>query len=643
MENNQKDINTFSSDSLPINPNNEVEYAEKDIVTLEGLSHVRLRPGMYIGKLGDGSSSDDGIYVLIKEIIDNCIDEFRMGYGNTVEITVNDGYVTVRDYGRGIPLGKMVAAVSIMNTGAKYDTKAFKKSVGLNGVGTKAVNALSSRFVVRSFRDGQVKKAEFAEGKLIKEWDMEKTGERNGTMVEFSPDLNIFRNYHYQLEFVETMLRNYAYLNNGLSLFLNGKKFLSRNGLKDLLTENLSTEPLYDIVHIKGDDIEIAFTHTDQYGEEYYSFVNGQHTTQGGTHQSAYREVLAKAIKEFYNKNQDLSDIRNGLVAAIAINVEEPVFESQTKIKLGSKDMAKDGPTVAKFIGDFVKKEVDNFLHKNQEVVDALLKKIQMSERERKEISGVTTKLARERAKKISLHNRKLRDCRFHFNDPRGKDKLKNESMDQSSIFITEGDSASGSLTKCRNVDTQAVFSLRGKPLNSFGLTKKAIYENEEFNLLQAALNIEDGLDGLRYNKVIIATDADVDGMHIRLLMLTFFLQFFPDLVKKGHVFILQTPLFRVRKSGKKELSDRYCYSEEERLQAIADLQPNPEITRFKGLGEISPEEFKGFIGDQIRLDQVKLTKGDLISNLLEFYMGKNTQYRQDFIIDNLVVEEDML
>lgn len=632
-----------SLDSKGSSVNDGVEYKEENIVTLEGLSHVRLRPGMYIGKLGDGSSADDGIYVLIKEIIDNCIDEFRMGYGNTVDITVNDGYVIVRDYGRGIPLGKMVAAVSIMNTGAKYDTKAFKKSVGLNGVGTKAVNALSSRFVVRSFRDGQVKKAEFSEGKLLKEWDLEPTKESNGTMVEFTPDPTIFLNYRYQMEFIESMLRNYAYLNNGLSLILNGKKFYSRNGLKDLLSENLSTEPLYDIVHIKGEDIEIAFTHTDQYGEEYYSFVNGQHTTQGGTHQSAYRESLAKTIKEFYNKNQELSDIRNGLVAAIAINVEEPVFESQTKIKLGSKDMTKNGPTVAKFIGDFVKKEVDNFLHKNQEVVDVLLKKIQMSERERKEISGVTTKLARERAKKVSLHNRKLRDCRFHFNDSRGKDEQKNVLMEQSSIFITEGDSASGSLTKCRDVDTQAVFSLRGKPLNSFGLTKKTIYENEEFNLLQAALNIEDGLDGLRYNKVIIATDADVDGMHIRLLMLTFFLQFFPDLVKKGHVYILQTPLFRVRKSGKKELSDRYCYSEEERLQAIAEMQPNPEITRFKGLGEISPEEFKGFIGDQIRLDQVKLTKGDLISDLLEFYMGKNTQYRQDFIIDNLVVEEDML
>lgn len=632
-----------SLDSKGLSVNDGVEYKEENIVTLEGLSHVRLRPGMYIGKLGDGSSADDGIYVLIKEIIDNCIDEFRMGHGNTVDITVNDGYVIVRDYGRGIPLGKMVAAVSIMNTGAKYDTKAFKKSVGLNGVGTKAVNALSSRFVVRSFRDGQVKKAEFSEGKLLKEWDLEPTKESNGTMVEFTPDPTIFLNYRYQMEFIESMLRNYAYLNNGLSLILNGKKFYSRNGLKDLLSENLSTEPLYDIVHIKGEDIEIAFTHTDQYGEEYYSFVNGQHTTQGGTHQSAYRESLAKTIKEFYNKNQELSDIRNGLVAAIAINVEEPVFESQTKIKLGSKDMTKNGPTVAKFIGDFVKKEVDNFLHKNQEVVDVLLKKIQMSERERKEISGVTTKLARERAKKVSLHNRKLRDCRFHFNDSRGKDEQKNVLMERSSIFITEGDSASGSLTKCRDVDTQAVFSLRGKPLNSFGLTKKTIYENEEFNLLQAALNIEDGLDGLRYNKVIIATDADVDGMHIRLLMLTFFLQFFPDLVKKGHVYILQTPLFRVRKSGKKELSDRYCYSEEERLQAIAEMQPNPEITRFKGLGEISPEEFKGFIGDQIRLDQVKLTKGDLISDLLEFYMGKNTQYRQDFIIDNLVVEEDML
>lgn len=610
----------------------EVQYTDDNIITLEGLEHVRRRPGMYIGKLGDGTYADDGIYVLIKEVFDNSIDEYRMGYGNLVKIVVKDGVVCVRDFGRGIPLGKMIDAVSIMNTGGKYDSKAFKKSVGLNGVGTKAVNALSSHFVVQSVRDGQMKRAEFSAGKLTKEFDLVETTEQNGTLVEFIPDNSIFTNYKFRDEYIETMLRNYSYLNTGLNINYNGKKFLSKNGLLDLLTENITTESLYPIIHLKGEDIEIAFTHSDQYGEEYYSFVNGQHTSQGGTHQSAFRESIGKTIKEYYTKNHDLADIRNGIIAAIAISVEEPVFESQTKIKLGSKDIGPDGPSVSKFIGDFVKKELDNYLHKNSETADILLKKIQDSEKERKAIAGVT-KMARERAKKANLHNRKLRDCRFHFNDQKGNYK------EESCMFITEGDSASGSITKSRDVNYQAVFSLRGKPLNSFGLTKKVVYENEEFNLLQAALNIEDGLEGLRYSKVIIATDADVDGMHIRLLLITFFLQFFPDLVKKGHVYILQTPLFRVR--NKKET--RYCYTEEERQLALKELGANPEITRFKGLGEISPDEFKHFIGKDIRLDPVMLTKLDQVSSLLEFYMGKNTQERQDFIIDNLVVEEDIV
>ena len=594
---------------------------------------------MYIGKLGDGSSADDGIYVLIKEVIDNSIDEFRMHFGSRVEITIKDRTVTVRDYGRGIPQGKMIDAVSKLNTGGKYDDKAFKKSVGLNGVGTKAVNALSSQFTVKSFRDGMVKQADFEHGKLIKEYDLVATDEKNGTLICFTPDCNpqhpqerLFDpHFTFRDEFVETMLRNYSYLNTGLTIVYNGKRFASKNGLLDLLNEATTSEPLYPIVHLKDEDIEIAFTHIDQYGEEYYSFVNGQHTIQGGTHQSAFREAFGKTIKEYYNKNgMELSDIRSGLVAAVAVSVQDPVFESQTKVKLGSKDMGPEGPTIAKFVGDFIKKEVDNYLHKNLEVADVMLKKIQESEKERKAIAGVT-KLARERAKKANLHNKKLRDCRIHLNDTKG------DLRDQSCIFITEGDSASGSITKTRDVDTQAVFSLRGKPYNSYGQTKKVVYENEEFNYLQAALNIEDGLEGLRYNKVIIATDADVDGMHIRLLLMTFFLQFFPDLVKKGHVYILQTPLFRVR--NKKET--RYCYTEEERLAALEELGANPEITRFKGLGEISPDEFKHFIGPDMRLDQVMLRKEDAVAELLSFYMGDNTPERQNFIVDNLVVEDD--
>lgn len=614
-----------------------VEYGDSNIVTLEGLEHVRRRPGMYIGKLGDGSHADDGVYVLLKEVIDNCVDEFRMGAGKTIQVTVRNGHVEIRDYGRGIPLGKMTDAVSIMNTGGKYDSKAFKKSVGLNGVGTKAVNALSEKFIVQSFRDGQSRMAEFCKGKLTKDSGIfDDQGER-GTYVYFEPDSTLFENYKYNEEYIETMLRNYAYLNTGLTILFNGKRILSKNGLQDLLNENITSEILYPIVHLKGEDIEITFTHTDQYGEEYYSFVNGQHTTMGGTHQSAFREAVARTIKEFYNKNMELTDIRNGIVAAVAISVEEPVFESQTKTKLGSRDMSKDGVSISKFISDFLKKELDNYLHRNSETANALMQKIQDSEKERKAIAGVT-KLARERAKKVNLHNKKLRDCRMHFNDTPTRDENKNKLMEESSIFITEGDSASGSITKSRDVNTQAVFSLRGKPLNSYGLTKKIVYENEEFNLLQAALNIEDGVENLRYNKVIVATDADVDGMHIRLLLITFFLQFFPDLIKKGHVYILQTPLFRVR--NKKETF--YCYSEEERLAAMAKLGANPEITRFKGLGEISPDEFKHFIGKDIRLDQVTLKKEDAVADLLSFYMGKNTSERQNFIIDNLVVEEDV-
>ncbi len=628
-------------------------YNDDNIVHLDDREHIRRRPGMYIGKLGDGNHSDDGIYVLIKETIDNSIDEYRMGEGKVIEVSVTPVSTTeegkgervrVRDYGRGIPLGKMVEAVSLLNTGGKYDTKAFKKSVGLNGVGTKAVNALSMDFVVQSFRDGKTRRAEFHQGHLVSDTDVQEYDgpEKRGTLVEFVPDNSrgLFENYHFRPDFIETLMRNYAYLNTGLTLVYNGKKFSSKNGLLDLLTDNMTVEPLYPIIHISGEDIEIALTHTNQTGEEYYSFVNGQHTIQGGTHQAAFREAIGRTIKEFYNKNLDLSDIRNGVVGAIAINVSEPVFESQTKVKLGSKDMSPEGGlSVNKFVNDFVKQQLDNYLHKHPEVTEVMLQKIQDSEKERKAIAGVT-KAARERAKKNLLNNPKLRDCQVHFNDTKPVKSAKDADDDlrqESSIFITEGLSASGSITKSRDVRTQAVFSLRGKPLNSYGLSKSVVYENEEFNCLQSALNIEDGLDELRYNKVIIATDADVDGMHIRLLMLTFFLQFFPDLVKKGHVYILQTPLFRVK--NKKET--RYCYSEEERVQAIDDLKPNPEITRFKGLGEISPDEFKGFIGSGIRLDQVTLRKEDAVGELLNFYMGKNTSERQNFIIENLVVEED--
>lgn len=609
----------------------EVSYTEDNIRTLDWKEHIRRRPGMYIGKLGDGSHSDDGIYVLLKEAMDNSIDEYMMGYGKTIEVTVAEGKVTVRDHGRGIPLGKVVDVSSKMNTGGKYDSKAFKKSVGLNGVGIKAVNALSSYFKICSFRDGEMKAVQYDQGNIIEESPIITTSEDNGTLTEFIPDNGIFKDYQYQREYIEPLLKNYVFLNSGLSIIFNGKRFHSRNGLVDLLNENMTTDPLYPIIHLKGDDIELVLTHSNQYGEEYYSFVNGQHTTQGGTHLSAFREALSKTIKEYFSKNFDYADIRSGIVAAVSIKVEEPVFESQTKTKLGSKDISPDGLSVSKFIGDFVKKELDNYLHINHETSDIMLQKIQDSEKERKAIAGVT-KLARERAKKANLHNRKLRDCRVHLNDSKGKD------LEESSIFITEGDSASGSITKSRDVNTQAVFSLRGKPLNSYGLTKKIVYENEEFNLLQAALNIEDGIESLRYNKVIVATDADVDGMHIRLLLITFFLQFFPDLIKKGHVYILQTPLFRVRNKKK----TMYCYTDDERIKAIDELGPNPEITRFKGLGEISPDEFRHFIGKDIRLEQVSLRKNDLVKELLEFYMGKNTMERQNFIIDNLVIEEDI-
>jgi len=629
-------------------------YNEDNIVHLDDREHIRRRPGMYIGKLGDGNHSDDGIYVLIKETIDNSIDEFRMSEGKVIEVSVSPvsaldaslgERVRVRDYGRGIPLGKMVEAVSILNTGGKYDTKAFKKSVGLNGVGTKAVNALSLEFVVQVWREDKTRRITFKQGHLVEDSGIiDYTGnEKRGTMIEFVPDNSkgLFENYHFRNDFIETMMRNYAYLNTGLTLVYNGKKYISKNGLFDLLTENMTVEPLYPIIHIAGEDIEIALTHTNQSGEEYYSFVNGQHTIQGGTHQAAFREAIGRTIKEFFNKNQELSDIRNGVVGAIAINVSEPVFESQTKVKLGSKDMSPEGGlSVNKFVNDFIKQQLDNYLHKTPASAEVMLQKIQDSEKERKAIAGVT-KLARERAKKNLLNNPKLRDCQVHFNDAKPTKSSKDAEDDlrqESSIFITEGLSASGSITLSRDVRTQAVFSLRGKPLNSYGLSKSVVYENEEFNCLQSALNIEDGLDELRYNKVIIATDADVDGMHIRLLMLTFFLQFFPDLVKKGHVYILQTPLFRVK--NKKET--RYCYSDEERIKAIEELKPNPEITRFKGLGEISPDEFKSFIGKGIRLDQVTLRKEDAVKDLLSFYMGKNTTERQNFIINNLVVEEDV-
>ncbi|MBQ1909323.1 MAG: type IIA DNA topoisomerase subunit B [Bacteroidaceae bacterium] len=651
-------------------------YDEGNIITLTGLQHIRRRPGMYIGRTGDGSHAEDGIYVLLKEVIDNSIDEFKMNAGKRIEVTLEENLrVTVRDYGRGIPLGKLVEAVSELNTGGKYDDKAFKKSVGLNGVGLKAVNALSLHFEAHSFRDGQVRRTAFKEGVLQSD-TTEKTDDENGTFIAFEPDRTIFKHYAFQNEFIEVMLRNYTYLNTGLTILFNGRRILSRNGLSDLLSDRMTSTALYDIVHLKGDDIEIAFTHSRQNGEEYYSFVNGQHTTLGGTHQAAFKKYIAEVIKEYSGKNYEYGDIRNGLVAAISINIQEPLFESQTKIKLGSLSTAPEGGiSIDKFVGDFVKEQVDNYLHKNTDVADIILQKVQESERERKAMAGVA-KLARERGKKANLHNRKLRDCRIHLSDPRG------DMQEESCIFITEGDSASGSITKSRDVNTQAVFSLRGKPLNCYGMTKKVVYENEEFNLLQAALNIEDGLDGLRYNKVIVATDADVDGMHIRLLMITFFLQFFPDLIKKGHVYILQTPLFRVRgrksKIGKQKVKQleeeiarandkeddegddeenkhfarhlsqtadfitQYCYNEDERLQAIEDLGPDPEITRFKGLGEISPDEFRNFIGPDIRLERVTLSKGDQVAELLEYYMGKNTSERQDFIINNLVVEEDL-
>ena len=606
-----------------------VGYSEEHIKTLEWREHIRLRPGMYIGKLGDGSSQDDGIYVLLKEVMDNAVDEYMMGFGKKIDVSINGKEVKVRDYGRGIPLGKVLDAVSRMNTGAKYDSRAFKKSVGLNGVGVKAVNALSSKFIIRSIRDGQIKVSEFEHGLTIKDYNIKTTTEENGVEVIFHPDEGMFGNYFYISEYVDSMLRNYVYLNSGLIINFNGNKFFSRNGLADLLNENMSKEGLYPLIHIKGEDIELAFTHGLQYGEDYYSFVNGQNTTQGGTHLLAFREAVVKTIREFYKKDYDPADIRSSIIAAISIKVEEPIFESQTKTKLGSKDMGPEGPSVRNFISEFIKKQLDDYLHKNPETARILLQKIQDSEKERKAISSIQ-KLARERAKKVSLHNKKLRDCRIHYNsnDPNKLD---------STIFITEGDSASGSITKSRNVETQAVFSLRGKPLNSFGLTKKIVYENEEFNLLQAALNIEEDIENLRYNNVIIATDADVDGMHIRLLLLTFFLQFFPDLVRKGHVYILQTPLFRVR--NKKET--RYCYTPDEKTKAINALGPNPEITRFKGLGEISPDEFRHFIGKDMRLEPVRMKKNDAVNGYLEFYMGKNTPERQDFIIDNLRIEED--
>ena len=608
-----------------------LEYGSDTIRTLDWKEHIRRRPGMYIGKLGDGTHADDGIYVLLKEVLDNAIDEYMMGYGKQIVIDIDEVSVTVRDHGRGIPLDKVKDVSSKMNTGAKYDSKAFKKSVGLNGVGIKAVNELSTEFYICSYRDGRCKSLLYNQGNVVTDFPEEPTSEENGTLVRFVPDETIFKGYKYKDDFIESLLKNYVYLNSGLTILFNGRRFHSKNGLVDLLNEKMTAEPLYPIIHLKGDDIEVVITHINQYGEEYYSFVNGQHTTQGGTHLTAFREAASRTIKEFYNKNFDYSDIRNGIVAAVSIKVEEPVFESQTKTKLGSRDIGPEGPSVSKFIGDFLKKELDNYLHKNAETADALLKKILESEKERKAIAGVT-KLARERAKKSNLHNKKLRDCRVHYNDTKG------DNVDQSSIFITEGDSATGSITKSRNVETQAVFSLRGKPLNSYGLTRKVVYENEEFNLLQAALNVEDGMDGLRYNKIIIATDADVDGMHIRLLLITFFLQFFPDLIKKGHVYILQTPLFRVR--NKKETY--YCYTEEERINAISKLGSSAEITRFKGLGEISPDEFRHFIGPDMRLDQVSLKKEDLVKDLLEFYMGKNTMERQNFIIQNLVTDEDL-
>lgn len=608
-------------------------YTEDSIRSLDWKEHIRLRPGMYIGKLGNGNSFDDGIYILIKEVLDNSIDEFVMGNGKKIEVKIKDGRVSVRDYGRGIPLGKVIDCVSKINTGAKYDTKAFKKSVGLNGVGTKAVNALASYFKIESVRDGKKKTAVFNEGVLEKDEELTETDERNGTYVEFIPDETIFKTYGYRAEHVERLILNYCYLNTGLSIWFNGTRFHSENGLYDLLQEKMDGEPLYPIIHLRGDDIEVAFTHGQSYGEEYYSFVNGQHTTQGGTHQGAFREAVARTIRDFYGKNYEAVDIRSSIVAAVSVKVIEPVFESQTKTKLGSHEIEPGGKSMRAFVGDFIKENLDNFLHRNPKISEEIERKIKRSEKERKELAGIR-KLAKDRAKKANLHNKKLRDCRIHFNDGKDPDKEK-ETM----LFITEGDSASGSITKSRNVNTQAVFSLKGKPLNTYGLTKRVVYENEEFNLIQAALNIEDGMEGMRYNKIIIATDADVDGMHIRLLLITFFLQFFPDVVKNDHLYVLQTPLFRVR--NKKDTI--YCYSEEERREAIKKIGKNPEITRFKGLGEISPDEFKNFIGDDIRIDPVVITKENPVQDMLSFYMGKNTPDRQDFIIENLRVEKDLV
>ena len=611
----------------------ETSYNEDNIRSLDWKEHIRLRPGMYIGKLGDGSSFDDGVYILIKEVLDNCIDEFVMGHGKKVDVTIEGQRVEVRDFGRGVPLGKVIDVVSKINTGAKYDSKAFKKSVGLNGVGTKAVNALSGYFKIESVRDGQLKRAEFDRGVLRKDEKLVKTDEPNGTRVVFEPDTDMFKNYQFRVPHIERLIWNYCYLNTGLSIYYNGQKYQSKNGLLDLLVEKMDGEPLYPIIHLRGDDIEVAITHANHYGEEYYSFVNGQHTTQGGTHQGAFREVVAKTIKEFFKKDWEAGDVRTGIVAAISVKVIEPVFESQTKTKLGSLEIEPGGQSMRGFIGDFLGRELNNFLHKNPEVADVLQQRILNNERERKELSGIR-KLARDRAKKANLHNRKLRDCRIHLNDPK-----KDDRKEGSTLFITEGDSASGSITKSRNVNLQAVFSLKGKPLNCYGLTKKIVYENEEFNLIQAALNIEDGMDGLRYNRIVIATDADVDGMHIRLLLMTFFLQFFPDLVKNDHLYILQTPLFRVR--NKKET--HYCYSDDERQRAIMKLGKSAEITRFKGLGEISPDEFKNFIGEDIRLEPVMITKDAVVQDLLSFYMGKNTPDRQEFIIANLKVEKDIV
>ena len=609
----------------------ENQYTEDNIRSLDWKEHIRLRPGMYIGKLGDGSAADDGIYILVKEVVDNCIDEFVMGNGTRVDIKIKDGKVTIRDYGRGIPLGKVEDVVSKINTGGKYDSKAFKKSVGLNGVGSKAVNALSSHFMVYSVRDGKKKQVSFVRGEMVEDLPISKTDEKNGTYVEFIPDDTVFKKYAFKTVYLAKMMWNYCYLNRGLTIMMNGERFISKNGLKDLLENNMDGDPLYPIVHLEGEDIEVAFTHGKTYGEDYSSFVNGQHTTQGGTHQSAFRESVAKVIKDFYGKNYEASDIRQSIVAAVAVKVMEPVFESQTKTKLGSLEVEPEGKSMRAFVNDFLKEKLDNFLHRNPEVADILEKKIKQSEKERKELSGIR-KIARERAKKANLHNKKLRDCRVHLTD------AKHARREETTLFITEGDSASGSITKSRDVNTQAVFSLRGKPLNCFGLTKKVVYENEEFNLIQAALNIEDGMDDLRYNKIVVATDADVDGMHIRMLLLAFFLQFFPDLIKRNHVYILQTPLFRVRNKKK----THYCYSEQERLDAIADIGKNAEITRFKGLGEISPDEFKNFIGENIRLEPVFLTKEASIETILSYYMGKNTQERQQFIISNLRKEGEI-